>query len=82
MPYQLFNIGNSNPVKLMDFITEIERNLGIEAEKNMMDIQPGDVPKTWADVSDLFDYIDYQPQVSYKEGIAEFITWYKSYYRV
>lgn len=81
-PYQLFNIGNNNPVKLLDFISEIERNLNTTAEKNMMDIQPGDVPKTWADVEALYDYIDYRPQVSVDEGIARFITWYKDYYGV
>lgn len=81
-PYQIFNIGNSNPVKLMDFIYEIEKNLGKEAEKNMMDIQPGDVPKTWADVEALFDYTDYRPQFTVKEGIKNFIEWYKSYYKV
>lgn len=81
-PYQLFNIGNSNPVKLMDFIKEIEENLGQEAEKNMMDIQPGDVPKTWADVEALFDYIDYRPQFTVKEGIRNFIQWYTEYYKV
>ena len=80
-PYQLFNIGNSNPVKLMDFITEIERNLGVDAEKNYMDIQPGDVPKTWADVEDLFNYIDYRPRVPVKDGIARFVAWYRDYYR-
>lgn len=81
-PYQLFNIGNNNPVKLLDFISEIEKNLGTKAEKNMMEIQPGDVPKTWADVEALFDYIDYRPQVGISEGIANFVSWYKEYYRV
>lgn len=81
-PYQLFNIGNSNPVKLMDFIHEIEKNLGKEAKKNMMDIQPGDVPKTWADVEALFDYTDYRPQFTVQEGIKNFIEWYKDYYKV
>ncbi|AXJ00421.1 UDP-glucuronate 4-epimerase [Cyclonatronum proteinivorum] len=81
-PYQIFNIGNSNPVKLMDFVKEIEKNLGREAEKNMMDIQPGDVPKTWADVEALFDYTDYRPKYTIKEGIKNFIEWYKDYYKV
>ena len=79
-PYQLFNIGNNSPVNLMDFIEEIEKNLGMEAEKNMMPIQPGDVERTWADVEDLFEYIDYRPQVGIEEGIAEFVEWYKGYY--
>ena len=79
-PYRIFNIGNSNPVKLMDFITEIERHLGVEAEKHFMEIQPGDVPKTWADAEDLFGYIDYRPQVPVSEGIARFVVWYREYY--
>lgn len=81
-PYRVFNIGNDNPVKLMDFIYEIENQLGIEAEKNMMPIQPGDVPKTWASVEDLYDYIDFNPSTSIQEGIRAFIEWYKTYYDV
>ncbi len=81
-PYQLFNIGKGSPVKLMDFISEIEKNLGVEAEKNLMEIQPGDVPSTWADVEALYDYIDYRPQVSVPEGVKKFISWYQQYYKV
>lgn len=80
--YQLFNIGHNSPVALMDFIEEIEKQLGVKAKKNMMDIQPGDVPATWADVSDLFEYIDYKPKVGIEEGIASFVDWYRSYYQV
>lgn len=79
-PYRIFNIGNSNPVMLMDFIEEIEQQLGFMAEKNMLPIQPGDVPKTWADVNELFDYIDFHPQIGYKEGIKKFVEWYSDYY--
>ncbi|MDR8392369.1 NAD-dependent epimerase [Aliifodinibius sp. S!AR15-10] len=79
-PYRVFNIGNSNPVKLMDFIGEIEKQLGIQAKKDMMPIQPGDVPKTWADVDDLYEYIDFKPRVGIEEGIRNFVDWYKSYY--
>lgn len=81
-PYQLFNIGFGSPVKLMDFIREIEKNLGIEAEKNMMSIQPGDVPKTWADVSDLHKLTGFKPQTSIEVGIKNFINWYLDYYTV
>lgn len=81
-PYRIFNIGNSSPVHLMDFINEIENQLGTEAEKNMMPMQPGDVPKTWADVEDLFDHIDFKPQVQVEEGIKNFVSWYKAYYKV
>lgn len=79
-PYQLFNIGYGSPVSLMDFIHEIEENLGIEADKNLMDIQPGDVPATWADVDSLYDLTGFRPQVSVKEGVKKFINWYKKYY--
>ena len=81
-PFQLFNIGYGSPVKLMDFISEIEENLGIVAEKNMMEIQPGDVPKTWAYVDDLFELTGFKPQVSVPEGVRYFIDWYRDYYGV
>jgi UDP-glucuronate 4-epimerase len=79
-PYRLFNIGNSSPVKLMDFIGEIENQLEIKAKKKMLPMQPGDVPQTWANVDDLFEYIDFKPQVSVEEGISQFIDWYKEYF--
>jgi UDP-glucuronate 4-epimerase len=81
-PYQLFNIGHNSPVQLMEFIEKIENQLGIEAEKNMRAMQPGDVKSTWANVEDLFEYIDYRPQVGIEEGIQKFISWYKEYYTV
>lgn len=80
-PYRLFNIGYGSPVKLLDFIEEIEQNLGIEADKDLQPIQPGDVPKTWADVENLFDLIGFRPRVSVKEGVKNFIDWYKLYYK-
>lgn len=79
-PYRVFNIGNSSPVKLMDFITEIEKQLYIKAEKEMLPMQPGDVPKTWANVDDLFDYIDFKPQVGIEKGISNFADWYLRYF--
>jgi UDP-glucuronate 4-epimerase len=81
-PFQLFNIGYGSPVQLMDFIQEIEENLGIKADKNLMEIQPGDVPKTWAYVDDLFDLTGFRPKVSVKAGVKLFIDWYKNYYGV
>lgn len=78
--YSLYNIGNSHPVKLLDFIHEIEKNLNLKAEKIMMPMQPGDVSKTWADVSSLQRKYNYQPQVSIKEGISKFTKWYTEYY--
>lgn len=80
-PYRLFNIGYGSPVKLMDFIEEIEHNLGIRADKNLQPIQPGDVPKTWAEVDNLFDLIGFRPRVSTKDGVKNFIDWYKAYYK-
>jgi UDP-glucuronate 4-epimerase len=79
-PYRVFNIGNSKPVRLMDFIGEIEQQIGFRAEKKLMPLQPGDVPKTWADVDELFNYINFQPQIGYKRGIKEFVDWYKEYF--
>ncbi|MEL6835034.1 MAG: NAD-dependent epimerase [Bacteroidota bacterium] len=81
-PYKVYNIGNNNPVKLMDFIEAIEEELGVVAEKNMMDIQPGDVPATYADVKDLVDHLGYVPSTSIEKGVRAFIDWYKSVYSV
>ena len=81
-PYRLYNIGNSSPVELINFIGEIERCLGIEAKKNMLPLQPGDVADTYADVQVLIDDLDYQPSTSIEDGIANFIAWYKEYYKV
>ena len=79
IPNQIFNIGNGSPVNLLEFIEILEKQLGIEAEKNMMPMQPGDVERTWADVNELFDYIDYRPQVNIEEGITKFVGWYRQY---
>ncbi|QNK77841.1 NAD-dependent epimerase [Winogradskyella undariae] len=78
--YKLYNIGNNNSVKLLDFIKEIELNLGKEAVKNMMEMQPGDVERTWADVDELIKDYNYSPNTSIKEGVKSFINWYKGYY--
>ena len=80
-PYRVYNIGNNSPVELMDYITAIEENVGKEAEKNLMPIQTGDVPETYADVQALMEAVDYKPQTSIKEGIAQFIDWYRTYYK-
>ena len=81
-PFKVYNIGNSSPVKLMDFIGAIEKSLGKEAEKNMLPIQPGDVPATWADVSDLTEDLDYKPDTSIEHGVEQFIKWYREFYSV
>ncbi len=81
-PYKVFNIGNNQPVDLMHFIRVIEQELGKEAKKEMLPIQAGDVPTTFADVSDLIDAVDYKPKTTIEEGIRVFINWYKAYYGI
>jgi UDP-glucuronate 4-epimerase len=79
-PYKIYNIGNNNPVQLSDFISEIEKALGKTASKNYMDIQPGDVPATYADIDDLIADVGFKPSTPLSEGIQKFIHWYKTYY--
>ncbi|KNC09844.1 protein CapI [Klebsiella sp. RIT-PI-d] len=81
-PYRVYNIGNSSPVELMDYITALEEALGIEAEKNMMPIQAGDVLETSADTKALYDVIGFKPETSVKKGVANFVAWYKEYYNI
>jgi UDP-glucuronate 4-epimerase len=81
-PYRLFNIGNNNPVELSDFIATIERATGIEATKNFLPMQPGDVLATYADIDDLNDYTGFKPTTSLDEGIQSFVNWYKNYYQI
>ncbi|KGP74562.1 NAD-dependent epimerase [Pontibacillus yanchengensis] len=79
--YKVYNIGNNSPVKLMDFIYEIEQKLGTEAKKEFLPLQAGDVPQTYADVEDLFNAVNFRPQTTIKEGINNFIDWYLDYYK-
>ena len=81
-PYKIYNIGNNNPVKLMAFIEAIENKLGKKIEKNMLPIQPGDVPATYADVSDLVEDLNYKPETPIQEGINSFIDWYLEFFKV
>lgn len=81
-PYKIYNIGNNNPVDLMRFITILEDQLGIKAEKIFMDMQPGDVLITYADVSDLENDIGFKPSTSIEEGLGKFVKWYKEYYKI
>lgn len=81
-PYRVYNIGNSSPVELMDYITALEEALGMEAKKNMMPIQPGDVLDTSADTQALYDLVGFKPQTSVKEGVKNFVEWYKDYYQI
>lgn len=80
-PYRLYNIGNHNPVKLMDFIRAIEETLGRKAKLNMLPMQPGDVRATYADVADLIDAVGFSPSTPLAEGIQNFVEWYKGDYR-
>lgn len=79
-PYRLYNIGNGKPVKLLDFVEALESSLGIKAKKRFMPMQPGDVYKTYADVSDLYRDTGYKPTIEIGEGVAQFVKWYKSFY--
>nr|WP_318842098.1 NAD-dependent epimerase [Oceanotoga sp. DSM 15011] len=79
-PYKIYNIGNNKPVKLMDFINTLEDNIGKQAEKIYMDMQPGDVFRTYADTTDLENEIGFKPSTTIDEGLANFAKWYKEYY--
>ncbi len=81
-PWRIYNIGASRPVRLMDFIEALEEALGKKAKKKLLPMQPGDVPATWADVSDLARDFGYAPRVSVKEGVRRFVAWYRDYYGV
>lgn len=80
-PYRLYNIGNNKPVKLIDFITTIEKSLGVTAEKEFLPIQPGDVPITYADVDDLYESVGFKPSTPIEKGIDEFVKWYREFYK-
>lgn len=81
-PYRIYNIGNNQPVELMDFIKAIEKAAGREAEKNFMPIQAGDVPATYADVDDLINDVGFKPGTDVESGIGRFVEWYRDYYQV
>lgn len=80
-PYRIYNIGNSSPVKLMDYIGALEKALNKEAKKNFMPMQLGDVPATHADMKDLIEAVDYKPDTSVQDGIKKFVDWYLSFYK-
>lgn len=81
-PYRVFNIGNNAPVQLMEMIHELEKQLGMEAEKNLMPMQPGDVSATYADVNALVDAVGFRPATPLATGIARFVEWYRKFYEV
>ena len=80
-PYKIYNIGNNKPEELMRFIEVLEAKLGRKAEKNMMPLQPGDVPETYADVEDLVRDVGFKPDTAIEVGIERFVAWYREYYR-
>jgi UDP-glucuronate 4-epimerase len=81
-PYQLYNIGNGNPVKLTEFIESLEDSIGIKSKQNLMPMQPGDVYQTYADVDDLFNTTGYKPAMSVSKGVDNFVNWYRDFYQV
>lgn len=81
-PYRVYNIGNNNPVHLLTFIETLEKCLGKQAIKNLLPLQPGDVPDTYADVSDLVNDLGYKPATILEKGIANFVEWYKDFYKI
>jgi UDP-glucuronate 4-epimerase len=80
-PYRLYNIGNSRPAPLMQLISVLENCLGIEAKKEFLPMQPGDVPATYADIDDLAQEVGFQPRTGIETGVAKFVAWYKEYYK-
>ena len=80
-PWKIYNIGNNNPISLMDYIESLEISLGISAQKEMLPIQPGDVQDTYADVEDLVNDFDYKPSTSLKNGVDRFVKWYREFYK-
>ncbi len=82
VPYKIYNIGNNNPVELTDFIAAIEKALGKTAKKQYMDLQPGDVPATYADIDDLIRDAGFKPDTPIEKGIEQFIAWYKEYHGI
>ena len=81
-PYRVYNIGNNAPVELARYIELVEEFLGRKAQKNMLPLQPGDVPDTYADVEDLVRDVGYKPATPIATGVKAFIDWYRGYYRV
>jgi UDP-glucuronate 4-epimerase len=81
-PYRIYNIGNNQPIELVYFIEVLEKCLGIEAKKNLLPMQPGDVPSTYADISDLVRDVGFKPDTSIEVGVEKFVNWYRDYYRI
>ena len=82
VPFRIYNIGNNKPVQLLDYIRAIEEATGRKAELEMLPMQPGDVPDTFADVSEISEAVGYRPDTDVREGVARFVEWYRGYYGV
>ena len=81
-PYRVYNIGNNKPVELLDYIEALENSLGVKAEKKLLPMQPGDVPETYADVDDFVKEFGYKPLIDVKQGVENFVIWYKEYHGI
>jgi UDP-glucuronate 4-epimerase len=81
-PWRIYNIGNNNPVELKDYVSALEDALGVEAEKELLPLQPGDVPDTFANIEDLVEYFNYKPTMSIAEGVEKFAEWFNNYYKI
>ncbi|CAD5375706.1 Uncharacterized 37.6 kDa protein in cld 5'region [Pseudomonas sp. OF001] len=82
VPSKVYNIGRGEPVRLLDFVECLEAALGVEAQKNFLPLQPGDVLRTWADVDELAELIDFRPATTLQSGVSHFVNWYRDYYAV
>jgi UDP-glucuronate 4-epimerase len=81
-PWRVYNIGNNNPVELLEVVRLLEAAIGMKAKRELLPMQPGDVPATYADVDDLMREVDFKPKTPIAEGIARFVDWYRSYHKV
>ena len=81
-PWRIYNIGNNQPVELLDYISALENILGKKANINFLPLQPGDVPDTYANVSDLIKHLDYKPKTKVYDGVSKFVKWYREYYNL
>ena len=81
-PWRVYNIGNNNPVELLEVVRLMEEAIGIKAKRELLPMQPGDVPATYADVDDLMREVDFRPSTPIGEGIQRFIAWFRDYHRL
>ena len=82
VPWRIYNIGNNSPVELLEYISAIEDALNLKANKELLPLQPGDVPDTYANIDDLIKEFNYMPSTSVKTGVSNFVGWYQNYYRI